>query len=148
MRPRLFKEGCKLPSLKGLRITIPDYQSIMLPLLQLTADGKEHSTRDSIAVLANHFGLNEEELIALTPSGRDYLFGNRCGSARTSLKKAGLIHYPRRGKFQITEAGRSILNEHHQNVDVSWKRIWRWYLKGLRTPLSKDEKEEMQTYSF
>ncbi len=40
---------------------IPDYQSIMLPLLKYASDKKEHSIREVIESLANLFKLSEEE---------------------------------------------------------------------------------------
>jgi restriction system protein len=98
---------------------IPDYQSIMLPILQLASDGEEHRTRDAIATVARTFNLTEEELGRLNPSGSDYVFGNRFGWARTYLKKAGLIHYTAWGKFQITEAGRALLNERPSKIDLA-----------------------------
>ena len=66
-------------------MSIPDYQSILLPLLQFTADGKEHRTKEINASVSKHFNLTEEELSKLVPSGQDYVFGNRCGWARTYL---------------------------------------------------------------
>jgi restriction system protein len=80
-------------------MAIPDYQSIMLPLLQLAGDGQEHRSRDAILTLGEQFHLTPEEMTALLPSGQDYIFANRCGWARTYLKKAALIQYPARGKF-------------------------------------------------
>lgn len=98
---------------------IPDYQSIMLPLLQFASDGGEHRSRDGITALAHHFNLTPEEVATLLPSGQDYLFGNRWGWARTYLKKAGLIAYPSRGKFQITSEGRSLLSEQPAKINVA-----------------------------
>jgi restriction system protein len=98
---------------------IPDYQSIMLPLLQFASDGGEHRSRDGITALAQHFNLTPEEVATLLPSGQDYLFGNRWGWARTYLKKAGLIAYPSRGKFQITSEGRSLLSEQPAKINVA-----------------------------
>ena len=98
---------------------IPDYQSIMLPILQLASDGLEHRTRDAIAAVANTLHLTEEELSKLNPSGSDYVFGNRFGWARTYLKKAGLLHYTAWGKFQITEAGKSLLGKNPTKIDLA-----------------------------
>jgi len=98
---------------------IPDYQSIMLPLLQFAKDGAEHRSRDGITALAQHFHLTPEEVAVLLPSGQDYVFGNRWGWARTYLKKAGLISYPIRGKFQITNQGRALLKEQPPKIDVA-----------------------------
>jgi restriction system protein len=84
-------------------VTIPDYQTVMLPLLNLAADGEEHSLRDAIEELADHFHLSEEESKQLLPSGAQATFDNRVGWARTYMKKAGLLQSPRRGYFKITD---------------------------------------------
>lgn len=70
---------------------IPDYQSIMLPLLKLASDKKEHSIREAIESLSDLFKLSEEEKKEVLPSGQQYVFDNRVGWARTYLKKAGLL---------------------------------------------------------
>jgi len=98
---------------------IPDYQSIMLPMLTLASDGAEHRTRDVINALALHFKLTEEELATLTRGGNDVLFDNRAGWARTYLKKAGLLFYPSRGRLQITDAGQALLAEKPAAIDVA-----------------------------
>ena len=63
----------------------------MLPLLQLSADGAEHSIREAVEVLANKFQLSTEDRNELLASGRETRFANRMGWARTALKKAGLV---------------------------------------------------------
>jgi restriction system protein len=88
---------------------IPDYQTAMLPLLRLAADGHEHKFRDAIECLAQDFGLSDEERSEMLPSGTAPLFDNRVGWARTYLKQAGLLTSPKRGVFQITERGKSLL---------------------------------------
>ena len=50
-------------------MSIPDFQTIMLPLLQLMGDGKEHSIRELTHTLADHFQLSQEEQEQLLPSG-------------------------------------------------------------------------------
>jgi restriction system protein len=57
-------------------MAIPDYQSIMLPLLQFARDEREHSVREAIEVLADEFGLTDEERKELLPSGRQPTFDN------------------------------------------------------------------------
>lgn len=92
-------------------MSIPDYQSIMLPLLQYGADQQEHSLREAIDTLGSQFGLTPKERNELLPSGRQATFDNRVGWARTYLKKAGLLKSTRRGFFQITERGLQVLAE-------------------------------------
>jgi restriction system protein len=99
---------------------IPDYQTVMLPLLKVAGDGKEHHIRDAINNLAAQFGLTEEDRKELLPSGVDRIFDNRIGWARTYLKKAALIEYPKRGFFQITERGKKILGEAPSKINIAF----------------------------
>lgn len=96
---------------------IPDYQEIMLPLLKLAADEKVHQFREAVDELADNFELTEEERNQLLPSGNDNLFANRVGWAKTYLKKAGLLKYPKRGYFKITERGKEVLNQAPEKID-------------------------------
>jgi len=98
---------------------IPRFDEIMLPLLNHIRDGREYHMREVIDSLAQHFGLTDEERRALLPSGQP-IFGNRVGWARTYLKKAGLLQSPRRGVIQITEAGKSVLEENPPYIGVDY----------------------------
>lgn len=98
---------------------IPDYQTIMLPLLKLMADRKEKNLKELIEELGIIFRLSEEEKGELLPSGQAFLFSNRVGWARTYLKKAGLLDSPKRGILVITERGLSILKKKPKRIDNS-----------------------------
>jgi restriction system protein len=80
-------------------MAIPDYQSIMLPLLRLAADGVVHKYRDAVESLARHFALSNDERREFLPSGKQPTFDNRVGWARTYMTKAGLLSSPKRGQF-------------------------------------------------
>jgi restriction system protein len=99
---------------------IPDYQTLMLPLLKLAGDGAVHSNRDVVNVLAVQFGVSEKERKELLPSGKQEIFDNRVGWARTYLKKALLIDYVQRGQFRITERGKKVLAENPERIGVSY----------------------------
>lgn len=99
---------------------IPDYQSIMLPLLRLAGDGKEHRFRDTVEQLATEFQITDSERAELLPSGTAPLFDNRVGWARTYLKQAGLIRSPKRGIFHITEQGNKLLAENPSKIDAAF----------------------------
>ena len=87
---------------------IPDYQTLMLPVLE--ACSKEAvSVKEVIPSLAKQFGLSAEDCARLLPSGKRTIFSDRISWAKTYLKQAGLIKYPERGKFIITEEGKKIL---------------------------------------
>lgn len=99
-------------------MAIPDYQALMLPLLRLVSDRKEHLLRAVIESLAEEFALSSEERNELLPSGSQFVFANRVGWARTYLKQAGLIDSPRRGMCRITQRGLNFLQEKPLRVDV------------------------------
>ena len=91
---------------------IPDFQSIMRPLLEAHLDGREHVNRDLVVQLANHFGLSEDERREMLPSGGARLFDNRVGWAKSHITQAGLLEAPRRTISKITERGRQVLHDH------------------------------------
>ena len=99
-------------------MAIPDYQSIMLPLLRFVSDGNEHSLRESIEGLAVKFGLTETEKKELLPSGQQPTFDNRVAWARTYISKAGLLEPTRRGYFRITKRGRELLAMNYSEITV------------------------------
>lgn len=103
-------------------MAIPDYQTVMLPLLKLTSDGNEHQIHEAVTILAAEFKLTETELKEMLPSGVGGIFVNRVGWARTYLKKAGLLSSPKRSRFQITERGMAILNQKPKKIDVKLLR--------------------------
>ena len=86
-------------------MTIPDYQTIMLPLLRLAEEGTEHPFREAVERLADEFTLTDAERTELLPSGTAHVFASRVGWARTYLKQAGLLSAPKRGVFKITAEG-------------------------------------------
>jgi restriction system protein len=89
-------------------MTIPDFQTIMLPLLELSSDGKNHNIHDVIDTLGKHFNLTDEELNELIPSGQKR-FSNRVGWARTYLTKAGLLEMEEKAIHKITARGLYLL---------------------------------------
>jgi restriction system protein len=90
---------------------IPDFQSIMRPLLRVLADGQEHPVRSLRDTLAQQFALSPQELEERLPSGRDLTYRNRVGWSLTHLKGAALIESPRRGVYRITDRGQTVLSE-------------------------------------
>lgn len=97
---------------------IPDYQTLMLPLLRLASDEQEHRFRDAVETLAAEFRITDEERSEMIPSGTSPLFDNRVGWARSYLKQAGLLDSAKRGTFNITNRGRRLLGENPERVDI------------------------------
>jgi len=101
-------------------MAIPDFQSIMLPLLRFYSDGKEHTNREPIDHLADEFGLSDQERKELLPSGRQAVLDNRIAWARTHLKAAKLLENTRRGVFQITDRGKEALRSNPEKINMSF----------------------------
>ncbi len=122
-------------------MAIPDYQTIMLPLLSYNSDGKEHGLRETIEALADRFKLSEPERNELLPSGQQAIFDNRVAWARTYLIKAGLLQSTRRGFFQITSRGQGVLNEKIDRIDVKYLEKFEEF-KEFRQRTPKDTAQE------
>lgn len=97
---------------------VPDFQSHMLPLLELAGDGKVHTLVEARDVLASRFGLSDEDRAELLPSGRQRRFDNRVAWAKVYLEQASLLTTPRRGHFQITDRARALLKKKPERIDI------------------------------
>ncbi|MCK5736654.1 MAG: restriction endonuclease [Spirochaetaceae bacterium] len=100
-------------------MAIPDYQTLMLPVLKLSSDEAEHKFSQAVEELANEFSLSPEERNELLPSGSQAVFNNRVGWARSYLKQAGLLESPKRGYFTITDSGLKLLQTNPSKIDSS-----------------------------
>ena len=95
---------------------IPDYQSLMLPVLR-SAAAEEMRVGAVVQLLAEKLNLSDDARAALLPSGKQTLFANRVHWAKTYLNKAGLIESTRRGHFRITDRGREVLTLNPDQID-------------------------------
>ncbi|AZP12764.1 restriction endonuclease [Undibacterium parvum] len=109
-------------------MAIPDYQTLMLPLLRLAGDEKEHRFREAVDQLSTEFNISDEERSTMLPSGTAPLFDNRVGWARTYLKQASLIESRKRGFFHITQRGKTLLATNPMRVDNSTLEQYPEYL--------------------
>ena len=101
-------------------MAIPDYQSIMMPLLKVAADGQDHTYSKICDYLAQYYNLTDEELKESLPNSRRTKFRNRVGLALKYLVKAGLLDSPRRGAFAITDRGLEVYNSGIEKLDDSF----------------------------
>jgi restriction system protein len=97
---------------------IPDYETLMGPLLQIAKASKEEevSLPHAIEQLADQFKLTEGERRELLPSGGAFKFSSRASWARTYLQKAGLLEATRRGYFKITQRGIDALGKKESSL--------------------------------
>ena len=101
-------------------MAIPDYETLMHPLLSRLADEQIRVVKDVVAQLADEFKLTLEERAQLLPSGETLTFASRVGWAKTYLKKAGLVQQPKRGLVQITDQGKAVLAQQPVRIDVGF----------------------------
>jgi restriction system protein len=119
------------------QIAIPDYQTLMLPLLRASTDG-EKRIADVADRIADEVGLTSEERMALLPSGRQRLLHNRLHWSKFYMSKAGLIASPSRGRFTATQEARKLLATNPDRINVAllmqYPSFREWYKsQGERT---------------
>lgn len=103
-------------------MSIPDYQTLMLPVLKFASSGQEVSVRDATEALSREFGLTPEERRSLLPSGKTTTIYSRTQWAKAYLKQAGLVENSRRGHFAITQEGKKVLASNPSHIDVKFLR--------------------------
>lgn len=114
-------------------MAIPDFQSVLLPLLSLLADGHPRPLSTVREELADQFKLTDDERQQRVPSGNSLVFHHRVGWARTYLRKAGLIDLPQRGIMQITDRGKAVLAEKPDRIDVKFLKQYPEFLEFYHT---------------
>lgn len=131
--------------MSNLKTQIPDFQTIMLPMLQLLEDGTSKTLNEVMALMAAYFKLNEEHLKIRVPSGQMGLFRNRVGWTRSYLKKAGLIKYPERGVYQITEEGKKFLAKNPSKLRMKQLEQFPKYQEWRQTFGDTNNKQKVAT---
>jgi len=125
-------------------MTIPDFQTLMLPLLQAAEDGQEHSGHEFLDKLAEHFELSDDELNELLPSGKQTRFYNRISWAKTYLIKSKLLEMPRRSLYKITERGKEVLNSNPNRIDMNYLTRFPEYVEFKEKENEREEKKPIE----
>jgi restriction system protein len=128
---------------------IPDYQSIMLPLLLTVADGKEYLVSDLVRSIGVGFNLSDDEFKELLPSGREPRFRNRVGWTLTYFKKALLLKATGRAKVVITDRGKELLNENPPRIKT--RDLYRYpefveFQKRSKSPVNREDGHIEEVY--
>ncbi len=126
-------------------MAMPTSEQLMLPLLQLTADGEEHSIREAVDALANQFGLSSGERSELLPSGKQARFANRIGWASTALRKAILLKPTRSSHFRITGRGRELLAQKPGSITDKLLRQYSEYTEYVGSSQRKSAGAQSQS---
>ena len=101
-------------------MAVPKYDELMKPLLIAVSDGETYKMKDVTALLAEQLNLSSDDLAEMLPSGRQTVFKNRVGWAKTYLKKAGLLDSPARATIVITNAGKQVVADNPEKIDSKY----------------------------
>ena len=123
---------------------IPDFQTVMLPLLKYIGDGNENTIRETIDHLAVVFNLTAEERQELLPSGADVLFDNRVRWAKFHLSKSELLESPRRSIIKISVRGQEVLAQNPAQINMSFLKQFPEYLEFIRPNTDTETTETTQ----
>jgi len=113
--------------------SIPQYHTLMLPLLKVMESGADMTTKQMRDAVAAHLELTAEALSQRLPSGTQTAFDNRMGWARTYLFKAGLIDRPRRATYAISQSGKQLLLNPPATIDTDFLRTYDQFKEFIGT---------------
>jgi restriction system protein len=122
-------------------MSVPDYQTLMLPVLSASAEG-EVRIGQVVDLLADQLGLTADERTELLPSGKQTSFSNRVHWAKTYLNKAGLIELTRRGHFKITARGQEVMASHPQRIDNAFLNQFEEFRQFKEKSVQDSEQEK------
>lgn len=108
---------------------IPDYESLMLPVLESLGDGVERALREVRDIIADKYQLSLEERSERIPSGQNTVISSRVAWAKTYLQNAGLVECPERGRVRITESGKQLLSSHPMTIDSKFLEKYPTFLR-------------------
>ena len=121
-------------------MAVPDFQSFFRPLLDLAADGKEHSIKEERTIIAQQMQLSEKDLEERLPSGTQKTFDNRVAWAKSYFVQAKVLESPRRAHFIITERGKELHKKGHERIDIKILNKYPEFVE-LHAPTKNDKKE-------
>ena len=116
---------------------IPDFQSAMLPILSKMKDEKIYDSTMIRNIVVEDFKITEEEKQVKTPNGKQLLYYNRIAWSISYLRTGGLIESPERGKYQISELGKKVLNNPPEKITIR-------FLKDLNSDKNLFEREKKE----
>ena len=108
---------------------VPDFQSLMLPVLDSLREGFETSVPEIRAHVASALELTSDDLREVIPSGRQSTLANRVAWGLVYMQRAGLIDRVRRGVYRLTSEGDQLLSDAPGRVDLDRLQSYPAYRK-------------------
>ncbi len=125
---------------------IPDFQTLMLPILEILGDNKEHDTQDLTQTICDQYNLTKDEREELLSSGRQKIITNRVAWARIYMSKAKLMESPKRSIFKITQEGLKVLDTKPKRIDIKYLKTIPAF-KDWQTTFAYQSKKESNEIS-
>ncbi len=123
-------------------MAVPDFQSFFKPLLDLAADGNDHSIQEARQVLAKSMAIPKADLEEPLPSGIQTKFENRVAWAKSYFIQAKVLESPRRSYFRITPRGMELHKAGHKRIDIRILNQYPEFLEFHKPRLAKEEEQE------
>lgn len=126
-------------------MAVPDFQTLMLPVLKYIASKDVTSSKEVIAEMIQQFKLSEEDAAQLLPSKTQRVIDNRVYWAQVYLQKAGLVVRPARGRYQVTDTGRDVLGKKPERIDIKFLNQFSSFQKFKALSHQNTEQEKTKT---
>lgn len=120
-------------------MSVPGFQDLMLPFLQICKDGQERTVSQIGEIIAEQMGLSEQDLQEVLESGQTKFY-NRTAWVKTYFGKAQLLDFPSRGKFKITPRGLELLAKKPDEIRVKTLNQFPEFLKFHKKDSQSQEK--------
>lgn len=120
-------------------MAVPKFDELTKPLLEVIKDGKSYTIKDVTTMLAQRLNISSTDLADMLPSGRQTVFKNRVGWAKTYLLKAGLIDSPARATIRITEDGKKVVADNPDKIDTKYLEQFPSFLNFASASSSTDD---------
>lgn len=120
-------------------MAVPKFDELTKPLLEVIKDGESYTIKDVTTMLAQRLNISSTDLADMLPSGRQTVFKNRVGWAKTYLLKAGLIDSPARATIRITEDGKKVVADNPDKIDTKYLDQFPSFLNFASASSSTDD---------
>ncbi len=97
---------------------LPRYDEFYAPLLHVLKDGNTYTMKEVKKRIAENLHLPEDALLERLASGRQSVYDNRIGWAKTYLQKACVVVSPKRAQIMITDRGKALLSSGETIINV------------------------------
>ncbi|MGO1739617.1 MAG: restriction endonuclease [Actinomycetaceae bacterium] len=88
---------------------MPNWEGFMIPTLKVMSDGIIRHWREFQPLVADQAQLTDEQRKEMLPSGSALKYENRIGWGVSFLTNVGALRRPKRGHYQITDAGKQVI---------------------------------------